>query len=40
MASKKVYQNAHDAMHGILLNVLTILSGGFGICVIAENITE
>jgi len=40
MASKKVYQNAHDAMHGILRDGLTILSGGFGICGIAENITE
>ena len=40
MSSKKVYQNAHEAMRGILRDGLTILSGGFGICGIAENITE
>ena len=40
MSSKKVYQNAHEAMQGILCDGLTILSGGFGICGIAENITE
>ena len=40
MSSKKVYQNAHEAMQGILRDGLTILSGGFGICGIAENITE
>ena len=40
MSSKKVYQNAHEAMQGILRDGLIILSGGFGICGIAENITE
>ena len=40
MSSKKVYQKAHEAMQGILRDGLTILSGGFGICGIAENITE
>ena len=36
MSSKKVYQNAHEAMQGILRDGLIILSGGFGICGIAE----
>lgn len=40
MANNKVFQNAHDAMQGILFDGMTILSGGFGICGIAENITE
>ncbi|MDG2187901.1 MAG: CoA transferase subunit A [Hyphomicrobiales bacterium] len=40
MLSNKTYKNANEALHGILFNGMTILSGGFGICGIAENLTE
>ncbi len=31
------YANAHDALHGLLFDGMTLMSGGFGLCGIAEN---
>jgi len=33
----KIYNNANDALSGILHNGLTIMAGGFGLCGIPEN---
>jgi 3-oxoacid CoA-transferase subunit A len=33
----KVYKNAHEALAGLLRNDMTVMSGGFGLCGIAEN---
>ena len=33
----KVYKNAHEALAGLLRNDMTLMSGGFGLCGIAEN---
>ena len=38
--TNKIYKNAKSALNGLLFDGMTILSGGFGICGIAENITE
>ena len=35
---KKVQQSARDALDGLLFDGMTIMSGGFGLCGIAENL--
>jgi 3-oxoacid CoA-transferase subunit A len=35
---KKVYQSPAGALHGLLFDGMTVLSGGFGLCGIAENL--
>ena len=37
---KKVYPDARAALAGLLKNVMTIMSGGFGLCGIAESLIE
>jgi len=37
-AMKKVYENATVALKGLLFDGMTIMSGGFGLCGIAENL--
>ena len=34
----KVYKNAADALHGLAFDGMTVMSGGFGLCGIAENL--
>ncbi|MFO0110174.1 MAG: CoA transferase subunit A [Alphaproteobacteria bacterium] len=36
----KVYKNAHTALAGLLQDGMTLMSGGFGLCGIAENCIE
>ena len=40
MSLNKIFENASDALDGILFDGMTILSGGFGVSGIAENLTE
>jgi 3-oxoacid CoA-transferase A subunit len=40
MSLNKIFKNASDALDGILFDGMTILSGGFGVSGIAENLTE
>ncbi len=35
---KKVYPNAHSALEGLTFDGMTIMSGGFGLCGIPENL--
>lgn len=35
---RKVYDNAHAALDGLLFDGMTIMSGGFGLCGISENL--
>ncbi|HLY07379.1 MAG TPA: CoA transferase subunit A [Rhizomicrobium sp.] len=35
---KKTYENAHAALEGLLFDGMTVMSGGFGLCGIAENL--
>jgi len=37
---KKVYQNANEALAGLLSDGMTVASGGFGLCGIPENSIE
>lgn len=37
---QKVYENAKDALEGLLQDDLTIMAGGFGLCGIPENCIE
>lgn len=36
----KVYQSAHNALDGLLFDGMTIMSGGFGLCGIPENLIQ
>jgi len=36
--SKKVYKNASSALDGLTFDGMTVMSGGFGLCGIAENL--
>ena len=38
VAMKKIYENARAALEGLLFDGMTIMSGGFGLCGIAENL--
>ena len=38
VAMKKTYENAHAALEGLLFDGMTVMSGGFGLCGIAENL--
>ncbi|MGI9312931.1 MAG: CoA transferase subunit A [Alphaproteobacteria bacterium] len=40
MSLNKIFENASHALDGILFDGMTILSGGFGVSGIAENLTE
>ena len=40
MSLSKIFENASHALDGILFDGMTILSGGFGVSGIAENLTE
>ena len=35
---RKVYETARDALHGITFDGMTVMSGGFGLCGIPENL--
>ena len=35
---KKIYESAHAALEGLLFDGMTVMSGGFGLCGIAENL--
>jgi 3-oxoacid CoA-transferase subunit A len=37
-AMKKIYQSARAALEGLLFDGMTVMSGGFGLCGIAENL--
>ena len=37
---KKVYQNPKDALDGLLFDGMTIMSGGFGLCGLPENLIQ
>jgi 3-oxoacid CoA-transferase subunit A len=37
---KKVYKDAKDALDGLLFDGMTIMSGGFGLCGIPENLIQ
>jgi 3-oxoacid CoA-transferase subunit A len=36
----KVYKSSHDALDGLLFDGMTIMSGGFGLCGIPENLIK
>ncbi len=36
--SKKVYNNAHEALNGLTFDGMSVMSGGFGLCGIPENL--
>ncbi|HWA31390.1 MAG TPA: CoA-transferase, partial [Rhizomicrobium sp.] len=38
MSKSKVYPNARAALDGVLFDGMTIMSGGFGLCGIPENL--
>ena len=40
MSLNKIFENASHALEGVLFDGMTILSGGFGVSGIAENLTE
>ncbi len=37
---KKVYPNAHAALEGVVRDGMTVMSGGFGLCGIAEELSD
>ena len=38
MSKSKIYDNAKAALNGVLFDGMTVMSGGFGLCGIPENL--